>query len=103
MNHATCHLFVRFALGPLALPGLLDVLGRQPPHGGVVLVVGPELRGLTLAVEPRPRGPVGAVAVEVVAVGHEVPADVIGGSQALRSKLNSRKEAVVQTYRASRW
>lgn len=62
---------MRFALGSLALPGFLDVLGGQSPHGGMVLVVGPELGGLTLAVQPRPQVPVGTV--EVV-VRHQMPA-----------------------------
>lgn len=63
---------MRFALGSLALPGFLDVLGRQPPHRGVVLVVRPELGGLTLAVQPRPQ--VSGGTVEVMLLRHQMPA-----------------------------
>lgn len=86
----TCHLFVRFALGSLALPGFLDVLGRQPPHGGLVLVVRPELGGLTLAVQPRPQVPVGTVVVEV-AVRHEMPATRATPVKLHGSKLEDQK------------
>lgn len=41
----THHLLVGLALGPsLGLPGLLNVLGREAPHGGLVLVEEPSLK-----------------------------------------------------------
>lgn len=87
----TRHLFVRFGLGSLGLPGFLDVLGRQPPHGGLVLVVRPQLGGLTLAVQPGPQVPVGTVVVEV-AVHQEMPMTREAPVNRHGSKLKDQKQ-----------
>lgn len=65
---------MRFDVAPLALPGLLDVLGRQPADGGLVLMVRPQLAGVTLTVQPHPQMPVGVVVVDVP-VSDEMPGE----------------------------
>lgn len=60
------HLFVRFALSPLALSCFLDVFGRQPSDSGRVLMVAPELADLMLAVKLPPQMPFQTVVVETL-------------------------------------
>lgn len=62
-------LFVLLGLGSLALPGLLNVVGRQAPDGGGVLVVRPQLTELLLAVQPQPQMSVQHAVVAVVKPG----------------------------------
>lgn len=60
------HLLVWFGVGPLALSGFLDVLGRQPSDGGRVLMVAPLVSDRLLDVKLSPHVSVGTVVVEMM-------------------------------------
>lgn len=88
---ALYHLFVWFAVGPLALSGLLDVVGRQASHSGRVLVVAPELADLMLVVQLAPQVPLQTVVVEMMMMSDEMPEEEISSVLWATGRTSSTK------------
>lgn len=88
-------LFVWLCLSSLALSGFLNVISRQPVHGGGVLVVRPQLTELLLAVQPQPQVPVQSAVVAAVKPGEMPAKEEAGLNRATQAKIVHTKKASI--------